>query len=123
MKCTTPYCRNERIKHKTICPKCKSRLYKKRHPEAYFFNLLRCNAKRRGKEFNLTLDEFKEFCKETGYMERKGKNGSSLSIDRIIPSKGYSIDNIRVMSLSGNTIRKNIIYFLGNNFRKKRIRS
>jgi hypothetical protein len=60
------------------------------------------NAKRRGKEFTLTFDEFKEFCMKTGYDEKKGKSSDSLSIDRIESSNGYSKDNIRAITLSDN---------------------
>jgi len=111
MKCSTPYCRNKRAKDRTICEKHKSRLFKQRHPEAYTFNYLRCNAKRRGKKFTLTLNQFKVLCKETGYMEGKGKNGSSLSIDRIDSSKGYSHDNIKILSISDNAIKSNHDYY------------
>lgn len=106
-KCITPYCRNERAKDRLVCHKCHAKWYKENHPEAYFFNALRNNAKRRGKEFNLTLKEFKQFCADTGYMETKGKNGNDMSIDRIKVAEGYSIDNIQLLSLSDNTSKRN----------------
>lgn len=108
-KCKTKYCRNDAAKHRTICEKCKSRLLKERHPITYHFNALRNNAKRRGKEFNLTIEEFKEFCKKTGYMELKGKNGSDLSIDRRENRKGYVMNNIQAITLSENTVKRNTV--------------
>jgi hypothetical protein len=107
MKCQTSGCGNEAIKHRKICAKCQSRQLKISHPHTYYLNALRNNAHRRGKYFNLTLDQFKEFCKNTSYMENKGRNGNSMSIDRVDPAKGYTIDNIRVISVSENTKRAN----------------
>ena len=106
MKCSIKFCRNERAPRRTICHKCHSRQYKKNHPEAYYFNLLKQNAKRRGKEFLLSFKDFKKFSSDTGYIERKGKNGFNLSIDRIEAKKGYSIDNIQVLTLSENTSKR-----------------
>jgi hypothetical protein len=114
MKCITPYCRNEARKGRKICSKCWMRIYKERYPEAYFFNLLRCNAKRRGKEFTLTIEQFKDFCNKTGYLEDKGKNGNSMSIDRIDSEKGYTIDNIRILTLSNNTAKERNKYKIDN---------
>lgn len=76
-------------------------------PESYTYSLLKSNAKRRGKEFTLTLEEFKTFCQETGYLQGKGKKKKSMSIDRIDHTKGYSIDNIQILSLSENGIKGN----------------
>ena len=106
-KCNTPYCRNEATLKRHRCPKCRSRMYKDKHPEAYFFNALRNNARRRGKGFALTLEEFKEFCRRTGYIEKKGKYKTAYSIDRKDSTKGYSIDNIHILTLENNTRRRN----------------
>ena len=107
MKCATKYCRNKTVKGRTICEKCKSIKYKQNHPENYFFNVLRNNARRRGKEFLLTLSEFKSFCEQTAYMELKGQKADSLSIDRIDSSRGYHIDNIQAITLSKNSAKNN----------------
>lgn len=107
-KCKTKHCRNDAAKGRTICEKCKSRLLKERHPVTYFFNALRNNARRRGKEFTLTMEEFKEFCEKTGYLGKKGKNGSDFSIDRKDHTKGYTKDNIQTLTLSENTTKHNI---------------
>lgn len=63
---------------------------------------LRSNAIRRGKEFKLTLEEFAEFCQQTNYIELSGKSTNSMSIDRIDSSKGYSADNIQMVTLAYN---------------------
>jgi hypothetical protein len=77
--------------------------YRKLHPFKYAYTTLKCNAKRRGKEFTLTLYEFICFCHETNYIGYKGKKGTCLSIDRIDQNKGYTFDNIQPLSLSENT--------------------
>lgn len=63
---------------------------------------LRDNAKRRGKVFTLTFDQFSEFCYRTNYMAGRGRTKESYSIDRIDNNKGYTADNIRVLTVSEN---------------------
>ena len=86
-----------------FCPKHSKRYQKEENPIEYTFAALKQNAKRRGKDFSLTIDQFKQFCRETDYIELKGKLGSSASIDRVKPDKGYSLDNIQILSLSQNS--------------------
>ena len=105
-KCSTRWCRNDRVPGRSLCHKCKSRRTKQINPHLYTFNLLRCNAKRRGKPFTLTLEEFKSFCDETGYMELKARNKNAMSIDRIDSSKGYSMDNIQIMRYGDNSSKQ-----------------
>lgn len=112
--CSVKYCTNKtkhpkRTKIGGLCHRCAKALYKSRHPDKYFYQKLRGNAQRRGKKFNLTFNEFLEFCNKTGYLEKKGKNPDSYCIDRIDNSKGYSYDNIRVVSLSINTLKRNYV--------------
>jgi hypothetical protein len=109
LKCSKKYCRNERAHWSTLCHKCRSVRFKTINAPAYFFNALRGNAKKRNKEFLLTLDQFKQFCNDTGYLEKKGKNGSSLSIDRIDAKGPYSINNIQALTLRENTIKENTV--------------
>jgi hypothetical protein len=65
------------------------------------------NAKRRRKPFDLTLEQFSNFCMKTGYGELKGKTATSLSVDRIRSWEGYTVNNIRAISLSDNTKLRN----------------
>ena len=94
-------------KHKRFCPKHHHRYQKEHNPIGYAYSLLRSNAKRRGKEFAITLEQFKKFCEDTGYLAGKGKSSTSMSIDRIDSSKGYSIDNIQILPLSENSRKGN----------------
>ena len=106
-KCTTPYCRNKTTEK--YCHRCKKRIDRERYPERAAYQHLKDNAKRRGKEFDLTFEQFKQFAIETEYITKKGKKKHSLSIDRRDNDKGYTIDNIQVLTLSQNSRKK--IYF------------
>jgi hypothetical protein len=101
-KCASKWCRNEAAPNRRWCHKCKSRREKISNPIGYHFNILRTNARRRGKEFTLTKVEFEQFCKETNYINLKGKKSTSMTIDRIDPNKGYSYDNIQILSQAEN---------------------
>lgn len=77
-------------------------------PEKYAWMVLRNNARRRGINFELSLDEFRMFCKKTDYIRKKGRKSESFAIDRINESDkniGYRIDNIRVIT-NGDNVRK-----------------
>lgn len=102
MKCETENCKNEARPGRKICNTCKSRKYKRTHPLEYWFNLLRCNARRRGKVFTLTIDQFKMFCQRTGYDKLKGRTPDALSVDRVRNEDGYTADNIQAITLSAN---------------------
>jgi hypothetical protein len=106
MKCSTPDCTNENAPGRRICRKCTTKRYRERNPLKYWYDTLKMNARRRGKAFTLTLEQFSEFCKHTGYNELKGKTANSLSIDRIRDVDGYHADNIRAITLSENTKRQ-----------------
>ena len=60
------------------------------------------NAVRRGKGFSVTLEEFKQFCKETGYIIVKGRRGFAATIDRPNNLEGYHINNMDILSLRAN---------------------
>jgi hypothetical protein len=90
-----------------FCGKHRHRFTKHNNIVAYTFNALKSNAKRRGKEFTLTRTQFKKFCLKTDYIKLKGRRPNSASIDRIDSSKGYSLDNIQILSLSINSSKGN----------------
>lgn len=102
-KCQTPYCRNDRYKNYKVCNKCKSREFRKNNPLRSSYNALKNGAKRRGKEFGLAFETFAQFCHETNYIARKGITKRKYHIDRIDASKGYTIDNIQVLTCSANS--------------------
>ena len=86
-----------------MCRKCYNKHLRTQNPVKYSYQTLKDNSKRRNKEFNLTLEEFTEFCIKTDYLIGKGKRKESYSIDRRDNTKGYTLDNIRIMTLSENS--------------------
>jgi len=102
LRCGTLYCLNKPVPGKNYCSKCRSRKYRAADPiKATYYNL-RCNAKRRGIYCAISLAEFRTFCTATGYIEGKGVEADSLTIDRINPLVGYTINNIQVLTLKEN---------------------
>jgi len=106
-KCKTKYCRNQAANSYNYCHKCRSRKLKQTNPTAYYFNALRNNARRRGKQFEITLEQFREFCTSQEFNPGSGRKKSSLTIDRIDARKGYCIDNIQILTLSENSRKGN----------------
>lgn len=79
-----------------------SQEWRKKNPIRSAYTTLKCNAKRRGKVFKLTFEEFKEFAIKTDYINRKGITATSYHIDRIDENKGYTVDNIQVLTNRDN---------------------
>lgn len=93
--CINSLCMKRKRPDANICSACASRLYKEKHPYEYSYQKLRCNARRRGKDFSLTLEEFKEFAVKCNYIDRCGRGYYGLHIDRIDENRGYHADNIQ----------------------------
>jgi len=64
----------------------------------------------RGKDFQLSREEYIEFAIKTDYARMKGKTTLSLSIDRIDNRKGYEKTNIQAITLRANS-RKSFVPF------------
>jgi hypothetical protein len=107
MKCLTEGCKNKAVPGRKTCNTCQSKKYRAKYPLKYWYRIVKYNAKRRNKTFTLTIEEFETFCIKTGYDKNKGKTAFSLSIDRINPLLGYSMDNIRAITLSENSKIRN----------------
>lgn len=88
------------------------RKYNKRHPEQYLLDKARERAKNIGVSFSLTTDDIfiPNRCPILNIELRPG-NGKlhdcSPTIDRIVPSLGYTKDNIAVISWKANKIKSN----------------
>lgn len=112
MKCSTKSCRRSAAKNRKQCHTCRSANYRKKHPIRSAYLNLKANSKRRGIEFTLTLDQFNDFCFVTEYVAGKGRSRDSFTIDRIDNSRGYTVDNIQVMTKSANSSKgKKILVF------------
>lgn len=103
--CCVRLCRSvlKRPTKRRFCRRCRERRYAALNPVAYAFAKLRWNAKRRGHQFTLTIEQFDQFCTWTNYIALKGKHGAALSIDRIRAHEGYTADNIQVLTLAENS--------------------
>lgn len=101
-ECCAHGCKNATKTKDRFCAKHRHRWIKANDPVAYAYHSLKSNARRRGKDFDWPLEDFREFCRETGYVERTGKTSSSLSIDRIDHRKGYTKGNVQILTLGEN---------------------
>jgi hypothetical protein len=61
---------------------------------------------RRGKPFDLSMEEFEKFCNDSSYLEKRGREAEALSVDRVDNARGYEQANIRALTVSENA-RKN----------------
>lgn len=111
-RCTTEGCRRKPAPNRCLCNPCRSAKDKASDPVRYAYRVWKNNAKRRGKEFDITLEYFREFCYKTEYMTGKGRTKESLHIDRVIESKGYVKGNIRTLKNEKN-VKKYMSYAYG----------
>lgn len=102
--CVTPGCRNSARPRGAKCSTCQAHV----NPARYAYRHLKANAKRRGKPFDLTLEQFTEFAQRTEYLTRRGRTASSYHIDRINPEKGYTADNIQVLTNRENVLKQRV---------------
>jgi len=94
-----------------------TRNYRNRYPLRYAYYTLLANAKRRGKFFDLTFEQFCRFAVKTEYMMKKGIWRESYHIDRIREDGGYTIDNIQLLTNSDN-VKKYLKYYYDEQDRK-----
>lgn len=93
-----------------LCHKHYHNRRKQLDPAGHCFEILKSNAKRRGHEFGITIEQWREWCDKTGYIKKKGRLASCITVDRIDPTRGYFIDNIQPMRNSDN-VRKAFVDF------------
>lgn len=103
---TCKHCGRDR--KNSTCQYCATKRYRQKHPIRAVYTSLRNNAKRRGKEFNLTLEQFEAFAVKTKLLYKRGRSKDSHTVERIDPTRGYVIDNIAMLTLSENS-RKGVI--------------
>lgn len=91
--------------------------YRIKPPETKeIYNRLKQSAKKRGIEFNLSLPELNEIsfpitCPVLGIPLRWNRGepkDNSYSFDRIDSSKGYTIDNLQIISYKANRAKNNL---------------
>jgi len=105
--CVVSQCKNSTGVGNRFCFKHKREYQKINNPLRYWFDVLRQNARRRKKEFTLTIEEFKDFCEKENYLEFKGRsNAGNYTIDRRNDKLGYTFSNIFVLTLSQNSRKR-----------------
>lgn len=102
-KCVSWGCRRKAGIERTRCETCRSRLYRLRYDDRYAYNNLKSSARKRHIGFDLSFDDFVEFCSVTGYLEARGQAPESLTIDRIKTNQPYRIGNLRVLTHADNS--------------------
>lgn len=97
-----------------LCHDCNNKRvaehHKKDDPRVHLVNSARARAKRDGLPFDLTIEDITipDFCPVLGIpiAGAVGKcNENSPTLDKIIPEKGYVVDNVAVISWRANTIK------------------
>ncbi len=66
------------------------------------FRKFKYSAKRRGIYFSVPLEFFVTFVVATGYLNNRGRGSGDMSIDRIDIAKGYTEDNLQVITNRDN---------------------
>jgi hypothetical protein len=102
-RCDVHGCRSHPAPGRRFCRRCREARYRLFHPYTYSLNKLRNNARRRGHDFDLTLEEWVMFCDLTGYVDARGRGADNLSVDRIDPAQGYTLHNIRAITVAQNS--------------------
>jgi hypothetical protein len=97
-----------------LCSKHYQRKRRKVDPVGQRYTQFKANALKRKKDFSITLEEFRDFCRRTGYLIVKGRRGKAATIDRRCNIHGYHIWNIQILTLSRNASKG--AGFSGDNF-------
>ncbi len=102
-RCVSWGCRRRAAKRKGgRCETCASRLFRLKNDDRYAYNNLKSSAQKRAIPFELAFEDFVEFCATTEYLELRGKEPTSLSIDRIKTDQPYCVGNIRILTYYDN---------------------
>lgn len=101
--CRVKFCRKPRRAGKRLCCRCEQHAWRVRNPTKAAFRCIKDRAVRKKISFTLTFEEFREIAEATGYVESKGRRADQLHLDRIDARKGYSADNVRVITCSENS--------------------
>jgi hypothetical protein len=78
----------------------------KRDPASYMFFRAKARAERKGREFTIVKEDIiiPEYCPVLNIKMGFNESEDSPSLDRINSSKGYTKDNIRVVSYRANVL-------------------
>jgi hypothetical protein len=91
----------------------RNKLYRTLNPEAYLWTTAKARAKKTGREFTIKRSDvvIPAVCPILGIplvvSPGSGRRKDSPSLDRVDNSRGYTKDNIRVISSWANTLKSN----------------
>lgn len=105
-KCAEPHCRKSAAPKKNYCHKCRQAKWRANNPMRSSYKNLKDNAKRRGKEFTLTFEQFSKFAIEVNLIGKSGRHAEAYTVDRVDNEKGYTIDNIQMLTKSENSSKR-----------------
>lgn len=88
----------------------RGRLYDQKYPMMRAYRNLGISAARRNISFELTLDEFEDFCHRERYLELKGRGAGFATVDRRRSELGYTYDNIQVREYCDNCGRLDTVW-------------
>lgn len=112
--CIISRCSKRPRKTQRVCDRCQKRIWVAKNPLLDSYNHLKNNAKRRNVSFSITKEEFAFFCEKTKYLELKGKYKDSYTIGRIKANIGYELGNIKIETMSINSLRRNYLEYHKN---------
>lgn len=110
--CNTKWCKRKRRKKSKDCNTCHGRKVHSNNPLRTAWRNLKKSAKRRKIVFNLCFEDFFDKVKDTEYLSFHGKTYGCFTIDRIEDLQGYTKDNIQILTVEDNTIKRNFVYGL-----------
>lgn len=100
--CCAYNCTNEPANKKGgLCHKHYRRKRRELDPVGVRYTEFKGNAKKRNKEFHISLEEFRAWCTKTGYLKPYIR-GYRATIDRIDNRFGYYIWNIQLLDNRAN---------------------
>jgi hypothetical protein len=116
--CITSFCTTQPKAYKNgkrplRCSACRRREWAEKNPEKYLYANLRGNARRRGKVFDISFEDFNEFLIRENYLRRKrGRTKTSVSIDRVENKLGYTKGNLAAIKIQANSWKRHYVdYF------------
>ncbi|MFD1469883.1 hypothetical protein ACFQ48_16765 [Hymenobacter caeli] len=104
-RCQRRGCGSPAGKKKALCSKHHHQALKARDIISYIYSARKQRAKARGKEWTITLANFRDWCQFTGYHREKGRTAASASIDRKDGRHGYHVWNIRSIPYGANSAK------------------
>lgn len=100
--------KNGKLHERNICDRCRRRRWRVNNPFRYIHSELKKSAKRRGIYFDIHIGAFIEFCLDNNlYRDSYKFTSESLTVDRVDPDLGYTMDNIQVITQRQNIIKGN----------------